>query len=216
MTSYLTVGPAAATTLPMEPIDLQFGEQTQEFQYSIALDKLRVLQHFCNSQKSSQIKTSDCHQISSPECKHCSGPGYQPQRGQCCHGQHALKIVTPGTTFVLQIYSITIKLQKMHFMTQLSVTFHSGLLLLYVISQSWNSLSILRHQVLPELPVFLVYTDASGIQDCAAVFGSQWLQWQWPSEKLDTGAIEMNYSLSFLLAYLTTISISNVIMQVQP
>ena len=41
------------------------------------------------------------------------------------------------------------------------------------------------------------YTDASRAQDCAAVFDSQWLQWQWPSDRLDTGTIARNYSSSF-------------------
>ena len=48
--------------------------------------------------------------------------------------------------------------------------------------QSWNGLSILRHPTLATTPDFLVQTDASGTWGCAAVLGSQWLQWQWPPE----------------------------------
>ena len=39
-------------------------------------------------------------------------------------------------------------------MTRLNVTFNSGLLLWYVISQSWNDLSILHYFTLPVLPYF--------------------------------------------------------------
>ena len=63
------------------------------------------------------------------------------------------------------------------------------------------------------LPDFPAYMDASEARDFAAVFGSQWPQWQWPSERSDTGTIARNYFPSFLLAYLSTISIFKVIMQ---
>jgi len=72
----------------------------------------------------------------------------------------------------------------MHFITRLNVAFCSDLLWWYAFLQSWNGLSILCH---PALPDFLAYTDASGAWGCAAVFGSQWLQWQWPVEWLDAG-----------------------------
>ena len=65
----------------------------------------------------------------------------------------------------------SIQTLKMHFMTRLNVTFHSSLVLWYVFSQSQNSLNILCHPALPALPDFLAYKDASGAQDCAAVFG---------------------------------------------
>ena len=44
---------------------------------------------------------------------------------------------------ITHLYSLAFKLQKMHFMTSfvVHVTFHLGLLLWYVISQSWIGLS---------------------------------------------------------------------------
>ena len=79
------------------------------------------------------------------------------------------KIVRPGRAFALQIYSIAFKLRKMNFMTRLNVTFQSGLLLWYVISQSRNSLRILHHPALPSLPDFPACMEASGAQDYSAV-----------------------------------------------
>ena len=45
----------------------------------------------------------------------------------------------------------------------------------------------------PSTPLYLItpgiyaQTDASGTWGCAAVLGSQWLQWQWPPEWYEIG-----------------------------
>jgi len=47
---------------------------------------------------------------------------------------------------------------------------------------TWNGLSILRHPSVLLHPNCYAKTDASGLWGCAAVLGSHWLQWHWPSQ----------------------------------
>ena len=101
--------------------------------------------------------------------------------------QHATKVIRPGRAFVAQMYSTAAKLRKMHFITRLNVAFRSDLLWWHTFLQSWNGLNILCHPAFPANPDFLANTDASGTWGCAAVLGSQWLQWQWPREWSDIG-----------------------------
>ena len=90
---------------------------------------------------------------------------------------------------MVQMYVTASKLRKMHFSTRLNRSFRSDLLWRYTFLQSWNGLSILRHPSLSFTQDFVAYTDASGTWVCAALFGSQWLQWQWPREWSDVGII---------------------------
>ena len=101
--------------------------------------------------------------------------------------QHATKVIRPGRAFVARMYSTAAKLRKMHFITRLNVAFRSDLLWWHTFLQSWNGLNILCHPAFPANPDFLANTDASGTWGCAAVLGSQWLQWQWPREWSDIG-----------------------------
>ena len=96
--------------------------------------------------------------------------------------QHATKVVWPGRAFVSRMYSTAAKLAKMYFITRLNKAFRSDLFWWHAFLQSWNGLSILRHPLVSSHPDFWVQTDASGTWGCAAVLGSQWLQWQWPQE----------------------------------
>ena len=75
----------------------------------------------------------------------------------------------------------------MHFSTRLNRDFRTDLLWWHTFLQSWSGLSILRHSSLSFTPDFVAYTDASGMWGCAAVLGSQWLQWQWPKEWSNVG-----------------------------
>ena len=96
--------------------------------------------------------------------------------------QHATKVVRPGRSFVSRMYATAAKLREMHYITRLNKAFQSDLYWWYIFLQSWNGLSILRHPSVPSHPNFCSQTDASGTWGCAAVLGSQWLQWQWPPE----------------------------------
>ena len=101
--------------------------------------------------------------------------------------QHATKVVRPGKTFVSRMYLTAAKLKKMHFITRLNKAFRSDLFWWHIFLQSWNGFSILRHPILLRSPDFIAQTDASGVWGCAAVLGTQWLQWQWPSEWSSVG-----------------------------
>ena len=96
--------------------------------------------------------------------------------------QHATKVVQPGRTFVSRMYASAAKLCEIHYITRLNKAFKSNLFWWYAFLQSWNGFSILRHPSVSSHPDFCVQTDASGTWGCAAVLGSQWLQWQWPPE----------------------------------
>ena len=96
--------------------------------------------------------------------------------------QHATKVVRPGRSFVSRMYSTAAKLREMYYITRLNKAFRSDLFWWHTFLQSWNGLSILRHPSLLSHPEFFAQTDASGTWGCAAVLGSQWLQWQWPPE----------------------------------
>ena len=85
------------------------------------------------------------------------------------------------------MYATASKLRKIHFSTRLNRDFRSDLLWWQTFLQSWNRSSILRHSSLSFSPDFVAYTDASGTWGCAAVLGSQWLQWQWPKEWSNVG-----------------------------
>ena len=96
--------------------------------------------------------------------------------------QHATKVVRLGRTFVSRMYTSAAKLREMHYITRLNKAFRSDLFWWYLFLQSWNGFSILRHPSVTSHPDFCAQTDASGTWGCAAVLGSQWLQWQWPPE----------------------------------
>ena len=72
------------------------------------------------------------------------------------------------------------KLRKMYFITRLNRAFRSDLLRWHAFLQTWNGFSVLRHPSASPHPNYCAQMDASGTWDCAAVLGSQWLQWQWP------------------------------------
>ena len=96
--------------------------------------------------------------------------------------QHATKVVRPGRTFVSGMYTSAAKLREIHYITRLNKAFRSDLFWWYLFLQLWNGFSILRHPSVTSHPDFCAQTDASGTWGCAAVLGSQWLQWQWPPE----------------------------------
>ena len=101
--------------------------------------------------------------------------------------QHATKVVRPGRAFLSRMYSTAAKLREMYFITRLNKAFRSDLFWWHAFLQSWNGLSILRHPSISSHPEFYAQTDASGTWGCAAVLGSQWLQWQWPLEWYEIG-----------------------------
>ena len=101
--------------------------------------------------------------------------------------QHATKVVRPGRAFLSRMYSTAAKLREMYFITRLNKAFRSDLFWWHAFLQSWNGLSILRHPSISSHPECYAQTDASGTWGCAAVLGSQWLQWQWPPEWYETG-----------------------------
>ena len=101
--------------------------------------------------------------------------------------QHASKVVRPGRAFLSRMYSTAAKLCEMYFITRLNKAFRSDLFWWHAFLQSWNGLSILRHPSVSSHPEFHAQTDASGTWGCAAVLGSQWLQWQWPPEWYEIG-----------------------------
>jgi len=94
--------------------------------------------------------------------------------------QHASKVVRPGRSFVARMYAAAAKLRKMYFITRLNRAFRSDLLWWHAFLQTWNGFSVLRHPSASPHPNYCAQTDASGTWGCAAVLGSQWLQWQWP------------------------------------
>ena len=96
--------------------------------------------------------------------------------------QHAIKVVRPGRSFVSRMYSMAAKLGEMYYITQLNKTFRSDIFWCHTFLRSWNGLSILQYPSILSHPDFCAQTDASGTWSCAAVLGSQWLQWQWPPE----------------------------------
>ena len=89
--------------------------------------------------------------------------------------QHATKVVIPGRTFVSRMYGAAACLS--HF-TQLTKDFHSDLWWWHLFITCWNGLSLFDCS----LPVHTIFTDASGLWGCGAVFGTQWIHLAWSNE----------------------------------
>ena len=62
------------------------------------------------------------------------------------------------------------------------MNFRSDLLWWHTFLTTWNGHSLFRWHTTIHIFNFSIHTDASGTLGCGAVFGNQWLQWQWASE----------------------------------
>ena len=88
---------------------------------------------------------------------------------------------------VSSMHSMAAKLHEMYYITKSIKAFQSDLFWWHAFLQSWNGLSILRNPSILSHPDFCVPTDAFRTWGCAAVLGSRWQQWQWPSEWYEIG-----------------------------
>lgn len=68
---------------------------------------------------------------------------------------------------------------------RLNAEFRSDLAWWLTFASRWNGISFLQLSGSAE-PSVVFYTDASGSWGCGAIWGSQWLQGQWPSEWAET------------------------------
>lgn len=92
--------------------------------------------------------------------------------------QHACKVVASGRTFLRRMFELLSVAHQQHHHIRLSKGFKSDLVWWSTFLQAWNGTSYLA-SLCPTPPSVHVFTDASGLFGCGAVWGSEWLQLQW-------------------------------------
>ena len=90
--------------------------------------------------------------------------------------QHASKIVRPGRRFVRRIIKVMTSVRDRDRFIRLNADIRSDLLWWHTFIETWNGVGILQD---PTQEVIIIESDASGNWDCAAIWESHWLQWQW-------------------------------------
>ena len=82
--------------------------------------------------------------------------------------QHATKVVIPGRTFVSRMYGAAARFKELSHFMRLTKDFLSDLRWWHLFITHWNGLSLFDCS----LPVHTIFTDASGLWGCGAVFGT--------------------------------------------
>ena len=90
--------------------------------------------------------------------------------------QHAAKVVHLGRTFVCRVIQLTASVRSRNHFIRLNAEFRSDLQWWYQFIEGWNGVGILQD---PAARAMDIESDTSGGWGCVAVWGPQWLQWQW-------------------------------------
>ena len=90
--------------------------------------------------------------------------------------QHAVKVVRSGCSFLQCIIQLMASVKNRDRFIRLNTDFHSDVQWWCHFMERWNGVGILPS---PETERVELVSDASGSWGCAAVWGTQWLQWRW-------------------------------------
>ena len=95
--------------------------------------------------------------------------------------QHACKVVKPGRTFMRRMFELMKGTRRGQRFVRLNVAFRSDLAWWHLFMARWNGRAILAS---PEQagPRHHLFSDASGVFGCGAMWGVQWFQLPWPQE----------------------------------
>ena len=95
--------------------------------------------------------------------------------------QFASKVVPQGRTFVRRMIDLLSVAKEDHHHIRLNAEFRSDLAWWATYAEAWNGISFLQlcRELIPSCNVF---TDASGSFGCGGIWGTLWLQGQWPPE----------------------------------
>ena len=97
--------------------------------------------------------------------------------------QHACKVVHPGRSFLRRMFELLGVAAKKHHHIRLNAAFRSDLLWWHTFLVSWNRTSYLQ-ELCPRPPDIHVYTNASGLTGCGAVWDRNWFQVKWAGSKM--------------------------------
>lgn len=93
---------------------------------------------------------------------------------------HACKVVRPGKTFMRRMFELLTGTRRAHHHIRLRPPLRSDLQWWATFMEEWNGASVL--QEFGRRPVsHEFWTDASGRFGCGALWGTQWLQVEWPA-----------------------------------
>ena len=97
--------------------------------------------------------------------------------------QFAIKVVPHGRPFVRRMIDLLSVTKVAYHHIRLNKDFRSDLAWWKMFVDTWNGVSLLQltKQLVPSVNVF---TDASGSFGCGAIWGTLWLQGQWPTDWL--------------------------------
>ena len=93
---------------------------------------------------------------------------------------HACKVVRPGKTFMRRMFELLSGTRRAHHHVRLNTAIRSDLCWWAAFMEGWNGASLVQEfgtrQASHEC-----WTDASGRFGCGALWGTQWLQVEWPA-----------------------------------
>ena len=97
--------------------------------------------------------------------------------------QFATKVVTHGCPFVRRMIDLLSVTKEVYHHIRRNKNFHSDLAWWKMFVDFWNGILFLQlnRKTAPSVNVF---TDASGSFGCGAIWGTLWLQGQWPEDWL--------------------------------
>ena len=101
--------------------------------------------------------------------------------------QHASKVVRPGTTFMVRMYSTAARVEQLHYFTRLNKELRSDLCWWHIFINQWNGLSFLCAPSCTLSVNGQGQTDALGSLVCGTFYSDQWFQYLWPPEWLSLG-----------------------------
>ena len=94
--------------------------------------------------------------------------------------QHACKVVRPGRTFAVRMYSTAVKVKKLTHFSCPNKSFRSDLYWWHMLINNWNGVSLLCLAT-PSFD-YHIHMDASGSWGIRALFASYWFQLPWLME----------------------------------
>ena len=97
---------------------------------------------------------------------------------------HATSVVKPGRIFLRRLIDLSTTVRELHYYVRLNRDARSDIRWWATFITKWNGQGMLA-AVGRLLPSVSVQSDASGSWGCGAVFGSAWVQVQWPASWQD-------------------------------
>ncbi len=94
----------------------------------------------------------------------------------------ACAVIVPGRAFLQRLYGLTAGIAKPHFYIRLTEATKEDLRLWLQFLESYNGVVLYKDELFLSPATLHIFSDASQILGCGAVFGCKWLSVPWPSQ----------------------------------